>query len=465
MRDYAEIGWRVQSGRRRGRTTTSSSGVLARAWQALASLGTTTALLVVTAAVLLLEASGTGPVLPVADPGRLGPLALRVTLVLLGANLLAVFLQRLLPALLPRRATAADLAPALAVEHRAPLPDASADPDLERVLHDAGLTAVRRAGPRRAIGLRGTVPMLGAVLATAGAGCLLVALVTAIDDPAPGELSLIDGETVETLRYDTRSADPLEVFLGLRFTLRESDALVRALEGDPQAAGALEVEYPNGGTERVALRPASTIGLGDGSWLRLASLRTISKPTRATLRVVPPGGSDGELQEVALGRGLRVGGATLTVTALRTEFLENFGPAVQLAPARGRPFWVFGRSPELSTGWPHLDGHRVELVELSSSHVVTLERFVPQSQTLPAVGLALLVLGAVLLLAASQLSVEVTDEVDRVVVRTSSINNALAAVAAGPTVASAVTAALSDASAAPQEELSEAPQGRPEGAS
>jgi len=398
-------------------------------------------LLLVLAGLLMLEARSTGPVLPVSDPVRFGPMSLRVVVALLGLQIFIAFLARLLPSLTPRSARARDLVSEESFESREALDDLGADIELDAMLEESGLTS-RRTGQRRAFGVRGRAVVVGLTLAGLGAALLLVALTISLDDPASGELTLVEGENVETIEYAGGATQPLRVFLGYRFSVTGVDGLIRGIEsGDGEAQ--LRVEASDGTVETLVLRPGSPIGLADGTWLTLEAVREIARPFKARIRVVPPdAGSDTVApRTLRAGETIEIGSAVLQVSNLRHDVL-GLGPAIELTPASGRPFWVFQSAPGLAAGWPHLEGHRVEIDAIQAGYVLSLERFRPQDPTLVVAGLVLLLLGTLLCVSTVHFEVYLEDEVDRVVAHGVSLNDATHVMATLEEVTRAAAAAI-----------------------
>ena len=414
MKDYAKIGWR----RRRGLGHQLADDWLNGVWLLVASPTTSLALLLLLAGVLLLDSTSAGSLLPVEDLSRFGPIGGRVILVLLATNLVALGLNRALPFLLPRAAKPNELRLPGGLSKNLAIPFVRRNPKLEDIVERAGFAAAVPAGRRRAFGASNALPVVGAILAAAGAMILSVGLIAGLDDPSAGRLKLVEGQPVEVVSHDQGDTN-VDEFLGYQFEIQNSFGLLSLLDPTIPSSGdslLLITNLVDNSSHQMKLTPTGKIALGDGV-LHLASIVQGNTPSAATVRVKGANGELGAPQVLGIGAPLVVGNETLRVTNISLDHLNSMGPAVELT-GEGAPQLVLMNLPKLQDVSPS----DVELVSVERGYEITLEYARTQNQLMPLLGMAFLILGGLLLLSGAQLSVEVDDEVDRVVMKGTSVN-------------------------------------------
>lgn len=413
MRDYAEIGREKLRGGHRAKRHESR---LEELWSALGSSSATLALELLLVALLVLESVSPGNGLPEADPSRLGPTALRIVLMVLGVQLVIRFLYRLLPAMWSRRAASEELEIESAMEARMVLPPLEEDPPLTAWLEAEGGHA-RASGRRRAFGVRGRLALWGVPLVHLGLWLVLWGFAWTLEEPAAARLKVSPGETVEVLEVG-KSA----LFTGATFTLEASEGFEGLLPGvDGGRAPQLVVRDASRGEERTLdLEARRSQALPDGSQVRLRSVRWVPDAGVARVRV------NGDMREVRAGETLAVGGESYGVSGMSLSYKKVMGPALRLEKASGETVWVFEGQPGLAEAWGIPRG--LELVSVQPQFELELERYAAQEPLPFALGLGLMLLGGGLLLSQRQISMEVVDEVDRLVVKGSSTNDVVSVV-------------------------------------
>src|SRR5690606_10115616 len=120
-------------------------------------------------------------------------------------------------------------------------------------------------------------------------------LTTGLDDPPPGYLVLRDGQVSETLQYDT-GQHTLDTYLGYGFTVANTDALVNGLRASATGVASLLVRnLADDSVQELAVGPGVRVGLPDGTMLGLESIRELSVPAAAMLRVTRADGAATEI--------------------------------------------------------------------------------------------------------------------------------------------------------------------------
>ena len=448
MRDYAELG--RQAGQRgRARSRRHGDVGLGRVWGVIASPFATLALELLLAILLILESAGPGATLPSEDPGRFGPMGLRVLLALLATNLLASSLERLWPLLKPRvvRRRRGSVLGEGTLQWSAPLPEMENNPRLSAWLTEMGAKAAGEPAPRRGLGSSGRAGPIGVILLHVAGLVMLTGYALGIDDAVPGWITLRGDVEAEALQHTSglstsvALSTPTQGFSGYRFTLRNAEALKPLLsmgtKPNPELGKAsvevfdlqrekVEPEDPKGRQANPINIPVDRRGrvrLPDGSSLRVVSLREVAQPSAAVVRVTELGG-DVRIERYPKGQSLVLkGGVFLTVMDITRDRLGFLGPAVQLKTDEGEPFWVYQHAPGLvDLERPDIAAN-FEVLETQPSIEATFEHNRPSEGLLAPMGIVLMLIGGVFLLIQEHTSVELIDEVDRLVIQGTSFND------------------------------------------
>jgi hypothetical protein len=427
MRDYAELGRQRVRGRRAGAAAQHVG--FARVWALASSGGVTAALVLLLALILFLEAMSGGTWGPVEEPGRLGPLMMRLLLSLLTVNLIAVAAQRAEGWWRGVQGPSVEVARPLGKRAQAPLAA------WEGVLKGAGARGVRVTSGALWGERSGLVAWVGVTALHMAALALLWHHALSVDDPHPAELTLVEGQPVEALQLPTKRAgvvrrQPLQIFTGYRFDIEGAEQLRALLSGATDsvslgqgAALVMNRAGEQGDGVRVAFNARGEATLYDKTVLRLKEARNDARPAGATFSVSL---ADGQLFKKRVGRGHTLawpGGPGFSVIDLDAD-RGGQGAAVKLMPiGGGEAFWMYAQAPTLvASRLP--PGVGLEVVEVHNGLVLTLEVVPPQGGLLPALGVSLLLLGGALLLLRPSTTLTLRDEGDRLTIEGSSINDA-----------------------------------------
>jgi hypothetical protein len=450
MRDYAELGRRRTRGQRTAQHTAqqdggfAEAGPLTKAWGVWSSAGVTLGLSAVLAVALLMQALGGGAGNGLWGAG-VGPLMLRLVLVLLTVNLIAVTIEK------AGAWRAGQTTGGLEVAKIINTHDALWDETLSKAgahnihrdntPHTHKGQRLRRWWAHRNALLAGT----GTLLLHAAGLALLWQHALAVDDPPLAEMTLIEGQPVEAWSLpDTAQSqglssalvtrNPLRVFSGYEFDIERAEQLrpllgkdQRVPHGDP-AVLVMRRAGETGDGQRIAFDPQGRITLSDDTVFRIKRVRNDLRPASATFGISLP---DGQMFVRRVGRGHTLnwpGGPSLSVVELEVD-RRGQGPAVKFLPLGSvmggdvsEGFWMYAQAPELvSQRLP--EGASIELHELHNGLVVTLEMVPPQHNLLPALGVALLLLGGTLMLAKPSTTLTLRDEGDRIVLEGGSLND------------------------------------------